>query len=146
MLTRWKAWRKNSRTFGDQILESETATPLGIQGLLVEIRNLFRSIWRAVKIVLIASLVLVIVSFALQLQVSARNTNIKQTQTSAEEARTAAREAKQAVEDAIAQSQQGNGDFDVAKLVAGLEAMGRVEQYVCGGPCPVDEGTEGANN
>lgn len=132
-----KLFKRRRKNF-DEITEAETATPIGIHSLLVEIRDLFRMLWRAVKIIIAAAVVLIVVAFALQLQVSSRNEDIHQTKVTATEAKDAAREAKQAVEDAVRQSQ--GGDVDVAKLVAGLNAMTRVEEYICGGPCPTTEG------
>lgn len=62
------------------------------------------------------------------------DTSVRNLQITTEEARDAAIQARTSLEEAIEQSQSGSG-IDPAAVLEAFEAIHRIEEELCGGPC-----------
>lgn len=119
-----------------------SATALGI---IEKLLNQSRRMLRAIAVMLV---VVFVIAIGLQIQVSTRNrtldqfsaqldrfeTQLNTSDATTREARDAAVASKKALEDALAHAQDGS--VNQQAVIEALAAIGRIEAFLCGGPCP----------
>lgn len=128
-----------NKKLADNTSVSSSVKILGMLELLVE------RIYAIAKILLWAAVIQVVVVISLTVMVQRRNSSIDNIKHASEETKTAAKDAKVAANAAKIALDAATSPAATKSAQEAIEAIRRIEQSVCGGPCPAASTTPGGD-